>query len=146
MFLIDFLPDWVFHVVTVVGVLGIVAGFLLGSIPFIKTYAREIQIGAVILTVLGVWFEGGIAAEDKWQKRVSAVELKLAKAEAESADTNAKLGAELAKNKTLVDEKVAAQRERLKAEAVQLNKECKFNSRVIDVINDAAKNRTGSTK
>lgn len=141
MFLLDFLPDWIFHLITIVGILGLVVGFLLSSIPFVNAYAREIQIGAVILTVVGVWFEGGMANNDKWEKRVADLEIKVAQAAAESADLNAQLAQQIANNQILIRENTIAQRERLKTESAWLNKECKVNNRVINILNDAAKNR-----
>lgn len=141
MFLLDFLPDWIFHLVTILGILGLVAGVFLSSIPFINTYAREIQIGTVILTILGVWFEGGIANNAKWEKRVADLEVKIAQAAAESAELNAQLAQQIANNQILIKENTIAQRERLRAEAALLNKECKVNNRVINILNDAAKNR-----
>lgn len=141
MFLLDFLPDWIFHLITIVGILGLVVGFLLSSIPFVNAYAREIQIGAVILTVVGVWFEGGMANNNKWEKRVADLEIKVAQAAAESADLNAQLAQQIADNQILIRENTIAQRERLKTESAWLNKECKVNNRVINILNDAAKNR-----
>ena len=146
MFLLDFLPDWLFHLITVVGILGLVAGFLLSSIPVIKTYAREIQLAAIIVTVVAVWFEGGIANNSKWEKRVADLEIKVARAEAESANLNAQLVQQLANNQALIRENTIAQRERLKAEAALLNKECRVNNRVISILNDAAQNRQEAAK
>lgn len=146
MFLLDFLPDWIFHLITIIGILGLVAGFLLSSIPFINAYAREIQLGAIIVTVVAVWFEGGIANNSKWGKRVADLEIKVAKAEAESANLNAQLVQQLASNQALIRENTIAQRERLKAEAALLNKECQVNNRVISILNDAARNRQETAK
>lgn len=146
MFLIDFLPEWVFHVVTVVGILGLVAGFLLSNILFVKTHGQTIQIGAIILTVVAVWFEGGLANDARWQRRVSELEIKIANAQAEAANLNAQLVQQIANNQILINKNTIAQRERLKAEAALLNKECQVNNRVISILNDAAKNRQGTVK
>ena len=146
MFLIDFLPDWAFHLVTLIGVLGLAAGFLLGSVPFVKTYAREIQLAAIVLAIAGVWFEGGIANDDKWKARVAELEIKIAKAETAAAELNAQLAQQLASNQALIRENTVAQRERLKAETALLNKECRINNRVIGILNDAAKNRQEPAK
>lgn len=146
MFLIDFLPVWVFHVAAVVGILGLVAGFLLSNIPFIKTHGQTIQISAIILTVAAVWFEGGLANDARWQRRVLELEIKIANAQAEAANLNAQLAQQIANNQILINKNTIAQRERLKAEAALLNKECQINNRVIGILNDAAKNRQETVK
>lgn len=74
-------------------------------------------------------------------KRVADLEIKVAQAAAESADLNAQLAQQIADNQILIRENTIAQRERLKTESAWLNKECKVNNRVINILNDAAKNR-----
>lgn len=146
MWLLDWLPNFAFHLIFIIGVLGIVAGYFLTAIPFINTNAKTIQVVGILLTVVGVWFEGGIANEEKWRARVLELEAAIARAEVASAEANAQLSEQLAKNKQLIKDTTAANRDRLKVEAVQLDKECRINQNVIDILNDAARNRKGLAK
>ena len=75
MWLLNFIPDFVFHLILLVGVLGLLAGFILDKIPFIETNAKTIHLIAIILTVIGVWFEGGIARDEAYQKEISAMQV-----------------------------------------------------------------------
>lgn len=91
MWLINFLPNWVFHTVLLVGLSGLIATIALGFIPFIKTYILPIQIGSILLAVTGVWFEGAISNQDMWEAKVKDLQIKVAEAETQSADANVKI-------------------------------------------------------
>lgn len=146
MFLLSFLPDFVFHLIFIIGVLAVVAGYFLDNVPFIGQNAKTIQVAGILLTVVGVWFEGGIANEEKWRARVLELEAKIARAEAASAEANAALAEQLARNQVLIKETTAANRQRIQQQAEQINKECKVNTTVINVLNDAARNQRGGAK
>lgn len=91
MWIISFLPEWVFHLMLAVGIAGTVAGFVLGFIPLISKYKLPIQICSLLILVLALYIEGGIANEQIWKARVNEVEAKLAKAEAKSQEENIKI-------------------------------------------------------
>jgi hypothetical protein len=91
MWIISFLPDWVFHAITFVGVLGTVAGFVLGMIPVIKTYIIPIRVISILLLSIGLYLEGGLADYAVWEAKVKEVEAKLAEAELKSAKENTKI-------------------------------------------------------
>jgi hypothetical protein len=91
MWIISFLPDWVVHAITIVGVLGTVVGFLLGMIPVIKTYILPIRVISILLLSAGLYLEGGLADYKVWEAKVKEVEAKLAEAELQSAKENTKI-------------------------------------------------------
>lgn len=91
MWILSFLPDWVFHAITIAGILGTIVGFFLGMIPGIKTYVIPIRIISILLLSFGLFLEGGLADNQVWQARVKEVEAKLAEAEAQSAKENTKI-------------------------------------------------------
>jgi uncharacterized membrane protein len=91
MWIISFLPDWVFHAITFVGVLGTVAGFVLGMIPVIKTYIIPVRVISILLLSIGLYLEGGLADYAVWEAKVKEVEAKLAEAELKSAKENTKI-------------------------------------------------------
>jgi len=91
MWIISFLPDWVFHAITFAGVLGTVAGFVLGMIPVIKTYIIPIRVISILLLSIGLYLEGGLADYAVWEAKVKEVEAKLAEAELKSAKENTKI-------------------------------------------------------
>ena len=91
MFILSILPDWVFHAITLAGVVGIVAGFLLSFIPLVNKYKLPIQILSMLLLAFGVFMEGAILNEQSWKLKVAEVEKQLAEAEAKSQKENVKL-------------------------------------------------------
>jgi len=91
MWILSFLPDWVFHLVTLLGFIGTIAGFVLGMIPLIKQYIIPIRVISIVLLVFGVYLEGGLADNAIWEARVNEVKEKLAEAEVKSAKENIKI-------------------------------------------------------
>lgn len=146
MWILNWLPDFVFHLILVAGILALVAGYFLDNIPIIGTNAKTIQVAGILLTVVGVWFEGGMSRDNYYQQKIVELQAKIAKAEVASAEANAKLSEQLANNQILIKENAALNRQRLGQQAQQLNQQCTINQNVIDIINDAAKNRRGGTK
>ena len=88
MWIIQYLPEIVVHLIFAAGVLGIIAGFLLGFIPAIKPYKLAIQIISLIVFTLGVYLQGALEDTKIWQKRVLELEAKVKEAEAKSAEVN----------------------------------------------------------
>ena len=91
MWIINFLPDWVFHTIFAIGVVGTIAGFLLGFIPLIKRYSLVIQVCSILILVLGVFLEGAMSDNKEWVARVKEMEAKVAAAEAKSQKVNVEI-------------------------------------------------------
>lgn len=103
--LLNFVPDIFFHLLLIVGVLGLIAGYLLNNIPFIGTNAKTIQVVAILVTVVAVWFEGGISRDKEYREQIAELKVKIAQAEKESAEANTKLVEQLKENEKLRKEK-----------------------------------------
>lgn len=91
MWILSFLPDWIFHAVVIAGFLAVILGTFLKSIPIINKYALLLKIVGYIVLALGIFLEGGIHTERIWQARVKEVEAKLAIAEQQSKEENVKI-------------------------------------------------------
>ena len=102
MWLMSFLPDWIFHAILLAGVLGLLASFVLKFIPFFSTYNLLIQVGAIVLIVFGVWFEGAMSNQAEWEAKVAEMEVKVAEAEAKSQEENVKIITKTVKQLELV--------------------------------------------
>lgn len=98
-------PEWATHLVFAIGVIGILAGFVLGFIPFIKRYLLPIKIISLPIFALGVYLEGGLADNKEWELKVKEVEAKVAKAEAAAAKANTELQAALTERDTALSKK-----------------------------------------
>ena len=91
MWTISFLPNWVFHLLLTAGILGTIAGFVLGMIPLIQKYIFPIRIISILLLSFSLYIEGGLSNEESWQLKVKEVEAKLAQKEAQSQAENVKI-------------------------------------------------------
>jgi len=92
MWILDFLPDSIIlffcNSLLLIGLVLTVAGFFAHRIPMIWRYQLPFRVVGVALLVLGVYFRGGVAVEQQWRERVSAVEARLAEAEQQSRTAN----------------------------------------------------------
>jgi hypothetical protein len=138
MWIVNFLPDFIFHILLLVGLLGLVASFVLDSIPFISTNAKAIQLASAVVLAIALYFEGAISDNNAWQARVQALELKVARAEAESADANGKLSKQLAAKDKEIALAQAELKNRIKQGAAAMDAVCKIPADVVAILNDAA--------
>ena len=104
MWILNILPDWIFHLIVIIGLLGLLGSFFFGFIPFFGRYTLPIKIVSILLLIIGVWFEGGISNNNAWLEKIHALEKKIAEAEIKSAQANTKLVSQIAeKNKDITD-------------------------------------------
>jgi len=145
MFILHFLPDFIIHLVFFAGVLATIAGFVLGFIPFIKSYQLPIQIIGILLLSFGLFIEGGLANEAAWQLKVKEVEAKLAEKEAESQQENVKIVEKLVTKTEFVKGKTQEVIKYLDKEVVKDNEVIKYVEMcpaipqiILKSVNDAA--------
>lgn len=89
MWVLNLLPDWIFHLITIAGLVALLAGFILKAIPFVSTYRLPLQVGGLFALLVGIWFEGGISNNNAWLARVKEMEEKVAAAEQQSKEATA---------------------------------------------------------
>lgn len=109
--MLGLLPDWFWLLVLITGVLAILVSFVLKFIPFVAAYRLPIQVGGVLALLVGVYFQGVIANEAKWEARVTELEAKLAIAESQSKETN-----------VIIEEKIIKQKEFIKGRTEYITK------------------------
>ena len=105
MWILSILPDAAIHIIFGLGILGTIAGFVLGFIPFVKTYQFAIQICSIVVLVFGVYLEGGLADYKEWELKVKEMEAKMAQAEAQSANTNVEIQEKVVEKTKVIREK-----------------------------------------
>jgi hypothetical protein len=105
MWLINFLPDWAFHAILLLGTLGLISSFILNFIPAFKLYHLPIQVVSVLLIALGVWFNGAMSNQAEWEAKVKDLEVKVAEAQAQSQEENVKIITKTVKQIQVVREK-----------------------------------------
>ena len=91
MWILDFLPFWVFHLVLLAGVVGLFVSFFVSSIPLVNKYLLPVKIGSAFLLVFGLYMEGGISNQERWEAKVAEAKIEMAKKDAASAEASTKV-------------------------------------------------------
>jgi uncharacterized protein YacL len=144
MWILSILPDAAIHIIFGLGILGTIAGFVLGFIPFVKTYQFAIQICSIVVLVFGVYLEGGLADYKEWELKVKEMEAKMAQAEAQSANKNIEIQEKIVEKTKIIRERGKdiiqyIDKEVIKKEEViKYIENCPVPQSFIDVHNQAA--------
>jgi len=91
MWILQWLPDWIFYAVFFVGLLGLLATYIMKFIPFVYVYRTPIQAVSILAIAIGTYMSGAISNEEAWQARVKEMEAKVAAAEVQSVKENIKI-------------------------------------------------------
>ena len=142
MWILKWLPDFVFHLIFIVGLLGLGASFVLKFIPFFTQYRVVIQVAASIMIAVGLYMEGAISDNNAWVARVHEMEKKVAEAEVKSADANTKLVTELARNKEKIAANQAAVKQAIQQNIQAINRQCKLTDISVEMYNQAVRGGT----
>jgi len=152
MWILSILPDAAIHIIFGLGILGTIAGFVLGFIPFIKPYKLAIQIIGLLVLVFGVYLEGGLADYKEWELKVKEMEAKVAQAEAQSSNKNVEIQEKIVEKTKVIREKG---REIIKyidkevvkkEEVIKYVEHCPVPKDIVDLHNQAAELNKGATK
>lgn len=140
MWMLSLLPDMFWHLLTTAGVMAVFAAIVLKKIPFVKQYRVLLQYGGIATVLFGIWMEGGIANEAKWQAKVAEMEAKVAQAEQESKDANTKLEKKSTQKVKVIREKGMIVKQYITREVTKYDDSCKIPEPVVKAHNAAAKN------
>ncbi len=92
MWILNFLPDWFFHALLVLGVAGYTSTFLLRFLPsFVYVYKLPIQLVSIALIAVSVYMFGAFAEKAAWEARVKEMEAKVKIAEEKAKEENIKI-------------------------------------------------------
>jgi hypothetical protein len=144
MWILSILPDAAIHIIFGLGILGTIAGFVLGFIPFVKTYQLAIQICSIVVLVFGVYLEGGLADYKEWELRVKEMEAKVAQSQADSANKNIEIQEKIVEKTKVIRErgqdiiKYIDKEVIKKEEVIKYIENCPVPKDVIDALNKAA--------
>ena len=141
MWIMNFLPTWVFHAILTLGILGLIASVVLKFVPFINTYRIPVQVGALLLTIVGVWYEGAISNQAAWEAKIVALELRVKAAEAEAAKENVKIVEKIVIQTKKVKEKGDNIITYVDREVIKYDNTCPIPVVVIKALNAAALNQ-----
>ena len=152
MWILTVLPEWVTHAIFAIGVLGTIAGFILGFVPFVRAYKFAIQVISLLILTLGVYLEGGLADSKEWELRVKEMEAKVAQAEAQSANKNVEIQEKIVEKTKVIREKgkdiikYIDKEVVKKEEVVKYIENCPVPKEIINLHNQATELNKAATK
>lgn len=140
MWILEWLPNWIFYAILFLGIIGFLITYLLKFIPIpaLYMYKSPIQIVSVIMIVIGVYMAGSIANNESWLAKVKEVEAKLAEAEAKGAVETVKIVEKVVVQKQVIKEKGQDIVKYVDREVVKFDNKCEIPSAFVDVHNKAA--------
>jgi hypothetical protein len=140
MWILKFLPDWIFYAIFLVGLIGFAVTYLFKyiPIPFLYVYRKPIQIGSVLAIIFGTFMSGAIYDNEAWEARVKEMEVKVAKAEEQSKEANVQLTNKVETAKQKIIQKQVVVKQYIDREIVKYDNTCVIPKEFIEVHNKAA--------
>jgi len=102
--MLSLLPDWFWTLVLTIGVVGIIAAWILKRVPMISFYRIPILIISVACLVVGVFVEGLLYNEKIYEEEKNRLEAVIQKYKDQSSNTNLEIREKIVE-KTKVIEK-----------------------------------------
>ena len=140
MWILSWLPNWIFYGMVLIGVIGFAATYLFKYIPvpFIYMYRKPIQIGSMLAIIFGTFMSGAIYDNEAWEARVKEMEAKVAKAEQQSKEANTVIESKVEKAKEKIVHKQVVVKQYIDREIVKYDNTCVIPKEFVEVHNKAA--------
>jgi uncharacterized membrane protein len=138
MWILNFLPDWIFYALFFIGIVGLLATFVMKFIPFIYVYKTPIQVVSVILIAIGTYMSGAISNNEKWEAKVKELEVKLAGAEVAAAKVNTEIVEKVVVKREYYKERGKDVIQYIDREVVKYDERCVIPKEFVEAHNNAA--------
>lgn len=141
--MLSLIPDWFWTLVLISGIAGTLVTWVLKFIPFVANYRLPIQVASIIALVVGVYFQGVIANEEKWKNEIAEMQKKVDEANAQAAVTTRAIETKVEVQTKVVREKGKdiikyVDREVVKKEEIiKYIEQCPVPKEIIDIHNAA---------
>jgi hypothetical protein len=131
-------PAFLISLVLVIGLVGLFVATFVGKIPFVSQYRLPIQIVALLLSLTGVFLQGGLAYKQGMEVEVADLKRRLAEAQAISQKTNVEIVEKIVKDTEVIRTKGKTVIEYVDREVVKYDDKCEIPDEVINAHNMAA--------
>ena len=133
MWLLQWLPDWLFYAVLILGIIGVAVS------KFIPVYYRSpVQAISILAVIAGLFMAGAIHEKDRWEARVKEVEAKLAAAEVQSVKENVKIVEKVVVKQSIIKQQGEEVLRYIDREVVKYDDSCIIPKEFIQAHNKAA--------
>ena len=138
MWILNFLPDWIFYALFFIGIVGLLATFVMKFIPFVYVYKTPIQMVSVILIAIGTYMSGAISNNEKWEAKVKELEVKLAGVEVAAAKVNTEIVEKVVVKREYYKERGKDVIQYIDREVVKYDERCVIPKEFVEAHNNAA--------
>ena len=140
MWILSLLPDWMFYVITLVGITGLLIAFTIGKLIPIE-YRLALKFVSTGTCAFGLFMIGAISNENIWQLKVKEMETAIAKQELAAAELTHEVITQYVDRVKIVEGKT---HEIIKKVPVYITKEsddkCTINNGFVSLHDHASKN------
>jgi hypothetical protein len=91
MWLLSFVPDWIFYGLALASFVALILATFLKVIPFIGKYAIPIQLLSFVVLLVSVFLCGGLSNEAAWQLKVAKTNAEIAELKVKSEKVSTKV-------------------------------------------------------
>lgn len=140
MWIVHWLPSWVFYSTLAIslGIFTLTYFLRFFPVPALYLYKIPIQIVAVVLAIISIYFLGARANEEHWQAKVRELETKVAQAEAKSNQENVRIVEKVVVQNKIIRERGQEVIKYVDKEVVKYNNVCEIPQVFIDAHNQSA--------
>lgn len=143
MWILNFLPDWIFYGIFFIGVIGFTVTYLLKWIPLpaIYIYKTPIQLVSIALVALGTFMSGAVWNQKAWIEKVDELEKKVAEAETRAENASKEVVVKYVTKTQVIKQKGDEVIKYIDREVTKIDDSCKLSQEAVKVHNDSAKER-----
>jgi hypothetical protein len=133
MWILKFLPDWIFYLILVLGLIGPVLSRFLPPL-----YKPAVQLVSIVMIVFGTFMSGAIYDNDAWVERVDEMKAKVAEAEVKGKEETVRVETKVVTKTQVIKQKAQVVKQYIDREITKYDNQCVIPQEFIKAHNDAA--------
>ena len=137
MWILSFIPDWIFYGLFLIGLAGILVTIFLRFIPQVYMFRSVIQTVSIVLMVLSSFFAGMKLENSIWEAQAEELKRKLEIAEQQSKEENIKIEEKIVTKTKVIQQKGKETIQYIDKEVVKYDNQCVIPKEFIKAHNDA---------
>ena len=143
--ILSLIPVWISAIPIVVGMVGLLATFLMKFIPFVYVYRSPLQIISILLIAIGTFVFGALITNGMWISKAEEMRAKIAEAEKKSKEENIKIVERVVIKTEAIKENSAKVNEFIESQVSKHDSrfapggQCEIPKEVVEAINNAAR-------
>ena len=138
MWILNWLPNWIFYAIFFIGLLSLLATYFLKFIPFLYVYRTTIQAASIVAIIFGTYMSGAISNEEAWLARVREMESKVKEVKIQSIKENIKIETKIVEKMQIVKQKGDEVVQYIDREVVKYDNQCIIPKEFVEAHNKAA--------